>query len=63
MDAHILAAKVEPPPEDMRVAGEGFLITSDENVVFWEYVRAMGDAAGYLTRREDVCKVCQRSLG
>jgi sterol-4alpha-carboxylate 3-dehydrogenase (decarboxylating) len=58
--AHILAAQallkshVEPPPNDMRVAGEGFIITNDEHVPFWDFARAIGDAAGYPTRREHV---------
>jgi sterol-4alpha-carboxylate 3-dehydrogenase (decarboxylating) len=56
VDAHILAAEallrsiIEPPSKDMRVAGEGFLITNDEDIPFWEFARAIGDAAGYPTK-------------
>ncbi|KAE8445259.1 hypothetical protein EG329_013631 [Mollisiaceae sp. DMI_Dod_QoI] len=60
VDAHILAAQallrsfVELPPDDMRVAGEGFLITNDEHIPFWDFARAIGDAAGYPTKIEEV---------
>ncbi|RDL37222.1 Sterol-4alpha-carboxylate 3-dehydrogenase (Decarboxylating) [Venustampulla echinocandica] len=60
VDAHILAAQallkshIEPPSADMRVAGEGFLISNDEHMPFWEFARAIGDAAGHPTRKEDV---------
>ncbi|APA07519.1 hypothetical protein sscle_03g022890 [Sclerotinia sclerotiorum 1980 UF-70] len=61
IDAHILAAQklflhLESPvgDESMRVDGQGFLITNDEHIPFWEFVRAIGDAAGYPTREEDV---------
>lgn len=68
VDAHILAAQallrsfVEPPADDMRVAGEGFLITNDEHMPFWDFARAIGASAGYPTRKEDV-RVLPRSLG
>ena len=60
MDAHILAAQallrshVEEPPDNMRVGGQGFLITNDEHIPFWDFSRAIGDAAGHPTRKEDV---------
>ncbi|KUJ16330.1 putative 3-beta hydroxysteroid dehydrogenase/isomerase family protein [Mollisia scopiformis] len=60
--AHILAAKAllresaatEPIPEDIRVNGEAFVITNDEPWPFWEFTRAMGAAAGFPVRKEDV---------
>ncbi|KAF2802072.1 putative sterol-4-alpha-carboxylate 3-dehydrogenase, decarboxylating [Mytilinidion resinicola] len=58
--AHFLAAQKllesfekEPPPE-LRVGGEGFLITNDQHITFWEFARQIGDAAGYPTDREKV---------
>lgn len=60
VDAQILAAQallrshIQPPPEDMRVAGEGFIITNDEHMPFWKFARALGNAAGHPTREEDV---------
>ncbi|KAH8691435.1 putative sterol-4-alpha-carboxylate 3-dehydrogenase, decarboxylating [Talaromyces proteolyticus] len=61
--AHILAAQallrshVTPPPADLRVAGEGFLITNDEHIPFWDFARAIGAAAGYQTRPEDIRQI------
>jgi len=61
--AHFLAAEallrsqVERPKEDMRVDGEGFVITNDEHVRFWDFARAIGAAAGHPTRIEDVTTV------
>lgn len=58
--AHILAAQallkhqIEPPAEGMAVGGEGFIITNDEHVRFWEFARSLGDAAGYPTDRTKV---------
>ncbi|KAI9643946.1 hypothetical protein NHQ30_007297 [Ciborinia camelliae] len=61
IDAHILAAQTllrhhKTPIEDetMRVDGQGFLITNDEHIPFWEFAREIGDAAGYPTRKEDL---------
>lgn len=60
IDAHILAAQallkshIDPPPADMRVAGEGFIISNDEHMPFWEFARGIGEAAGYPTKIEDV---------
>lgn len=50
----LLKSHVQPPSDDMRVAGEGFLITNDEHIPFWEFARAIGDAAGHPTRIEEV---------
>lgn len=61
--AHFLAAQallkshVQQPSNDMRVAGEGFIITNDEHMPFWDFARALGDAAGYPTRIEDVMSI------
>ncbi|TGO30857.1 hypothetical protein BPAE_0003g01430 [Botrytis paeoniae] len=61
--AHILAAQklllqhATPSlikDESMRVDGQAFLITNDEHIPFWEFARAIGDAAGHPTRRENV---------
>lgn len=43
-----------PVSEDMRVAGQGFIITNDEHISFWRFARLMGNAAGYPTRENDV---------
>lgn len=51
----LLDARVHPPAsDDMKVAGQGFLITNDEHISFWKFARLMGNAAGYPTREEDV---------
>jgi sterol-4alpha-carboxylate 3-dehydrogenase (decarboxylating) len=51
----LLDAHVHPPASnDMKIAGQGFLITNDEHISFWKFARRMGNAAGYPTREEDV---------
>lgn len=51
----LLKSHIQPPSsDDMRVAREGFLITNDEHMSFWEFARSIGAAAGYPTRMEDV---------
>lgn len=59
--AHILAAEAllkspsQPPvSDDMRVAGQAFIITNDEHIQFWKFARMIGGAAGYPVRDEDV---------
>lgn len=58
--AHILAAQallkhhIEPPSTEMVVGGEGFPITNDEHVQFWEFARALVDVVGYPTDRTKV---------
>ncbi|KAH8654970.1 3-beta hydroxysteroid dehydrogenase/isomerase family-domain-containing protein [Tricladium varicosporioides] len=58
--AHILAAQcllktlAEPIAGVESAAGQGFIITNDEHIPFWEFGRAIGNAAGYPTRKEDV---------
>jgi sterol-4alpha-carboxylate 3-dehydrogenase (decarboxylating) len=60
VDAHILAAQallkshVNPPPERERVAGEGFIITNDEHIPFWEFARSIGAAAGHPTPEKHI---------
>jgi sterol-4alpha-carboxylate 3-dehydrogenase (decarboxylating) len=66
--AHILAAQallrshVTPPPEDFRVAGQGFLITNDEHIPFWEFARAIGAAAGHPTKPDEIYHI-PKALG
>jgi sterol-4alpha-carboxylate 3-dehydrogenase (decarboxylating) len=60
--AHRLAAKkligtavnAPPPPEDESVDGEAFVITNDEPWRFWDFVRAVGTAAGCGVKKENV---------
>lgn len=62
--AHVLAAQklvlidLTIPPrkedEDMRVDGEAFVITNDEPWPFWDFVRAVGAAAGYPVTKVEV---------
>lgn len=57
--AHILAAQSLLGNKDMAsgdkgAAGEGFIITNDEHISFWEFARLIGDAAGYPTNRKEV---------
>ncbi|KAF1948957.1 putative 3-beta hydroxysteroid dehydrogenase/isomerase family protein [Byssothecium circinans] len=59
-DAQILAARallrcqVQEPREDLKVDGEAFVITNDQPWPFWTFLRAMGAAAGYPTKKEDI---------
>jgi sterol-4alpha-carboxylate 3-dehydrogenase (decarboxylating) len=57
---HILAAQAltrisasEPPPPD-RVDGEAFVITNDEPVPFWSFIRSVAAAAGHPVADKDV---------
>jgi sterol-4alpha-carboxylate 3-dehydrogenase (decarboxylating) len=58
--AHFLAAQKllesfdQAPEPNMRVDGEGFLITNDEHIPFFEFGRRIGDAAGYPTKTDEV---------
>ena len=62
VDAHLLAAKAlleahdsaEPLPKHLRVDGEAFFITNDDPYPFWDFARAIGAAAGYAVRKEDI---------
>lgn len=67
--AHILAAEKLLAAsssakilDDMRVDGEAFFITNASPMRFWDFVRALGDAAGYPTEKKDVW-VIPRSVG
>jgi sterol-4alpha-carboxylate 3-dehydrogenase (decarboxylating) len=51
----LLKAPANPPTSDeMRVAGQGLLITDYEHISFWKFARLTGNAAGHPTREEDV---------
>jgi sterol-4alpha-carboxylate 3-dehydrogenase (decarboxylating) len=58
--AHRLAARklievdVLGKPGEERIDGEAFVITNDEPWRFWEFVRAVGTAAGCGVEKEDV---------
>jgi sterol-4alpha-carboxylate 3-dehydrogenase (decarboxylating) len=60
--AHVLAAQAllrahdlsNPVDEDERVDGEAFFITNGEPVPFWQFLRALGAAAGYPTRDDEI---------
>ncbi|KAL8962800.1 MAG: hypothetical protein Q9193_000853 [Seirophora villosa] len=45
-----------------QVAGEAFFITNGDPMPFWDFVRAIGEAAGYGVRKEDVW-VIPKSVG
>jgi sterol-4alpha-carboxylate 3-dehydrogenase (decarboxylating) len=63
-DAQVLAARAllrahpsnsrTPMPKEMRVDGEAFVITNDDPWPFWDFMRALGGAAGYPTKPSDV---------
>lgn len=62
--AHILAAGAllrahasTASPESERVDGEAFLVTNDEPIPFWEFVRGLGAAAGYPTKPEKIQEI------
>jgi sterol-4alpha-carboxylate 3-dehydrogenase (decarboxylating) len=38
----------------MTVGGKAFIITNDEPILFWEFGRQLGDAAGFPTNRASV---------
>lgn len=61
IDAHILAAHAlvnaygkPPPPPEMRVDGEAFIITNDEPVLFWEFHRAIAASVGRPVKKEEI---------
>ena len=70
VDAHLLAAEAllqescttNIIPDEKRVNGEGFVITNDEPMPFWDYLRGLGAAAGYPTDPSSVRKI-PRSFG
>ncbi|RDW56419.1 hypothetical protein BP5796_13168 [Coleophoma crateriformis] len=60
--AHILAAKAlvresnaaDPIAEDSEVNGEAFVVTNGEPCPFWDFTCAMGAAAGYPVKKEEI---------
>ncbi|KAG7005453.1 sterol-4-alpha-carboxylate 3-dehydrogenase, decarboxylating [Physcia stellaris] len=66
--AHILAPEAllnASPSSDTtrpRVDGETFFITNGDPMPFWDFVRAIGEAAGYPVKRQDIW-VIPRSVG
>ena len=67
--AHILAAlallKTEQtssalPTLDTRVDGEAFFVTNDDPYPFWDFARALGAAAGYPVRKEEIWVIPQK---
>lgn len=63
-DAHVLAAQklldefANGTDENLQVSGEGFIITNDQEMPFWEFVRTLGAAAGYPTKTVWSIPVC-----
>lgn len=63
--AHLLASEallIETSPVESarpRIAGEAFFITNGDPMPFWDFVRALGEAAGYPVRKEDVWVIPQ----
>ncbi|KAL8857510.1 MAG: hypothetical protein Q9178_006005 [Gyalolechia marmorata] len=66
--AHILASEAllnaasSAATTGSQVAGEAFFITNGDPMPFWDFVRAIGEAAGYPVKKEDVWMIPQ-SLG
>lgn len=59
----------DSPPETLsrrdpgrRIVGEAFLITNDEHIPSWDFVRAVGAAAGYPTDESNI-RIIPRSIG
>jgi sterol-4alpha-carboxylate 3-dehydrogenase (decarboxylating) len=50
----LLRSHAEPQPDDLKVDGEAFVITNDEPWPFWDFTRAVGAAAGYPIKKDDV---------
>lgn len=50
----LLRSHTEPQPDDRKVDGEAFVITNDNPWPFWDFTRAVGAAAGYPVKKEDV---------
>ncbi|CAO1601053.1 hypothetical protein XANCAGTX0491_004720 [Xanthoria calcicola] len=63
--AHLLASEallIETSPVESprpRIAGEAFFITNGDPMPFWDFVRALGEAAGYPVRKADVWVIPQ----
>ena len=61
--AHLLAADaLLDGASSSQVAGEAFFITNDDPMPFWDFVRAIGAAAGFPVDKKDVW-VIPRSVG
>ncbi|KAK2839357.1 hypothetical protein FQN49_006221 [Arthroderma sp. PD_2] len=55
----LLAASADPqlPPDNERIDGETFVVTNDEHIPFWDFVYAVGEAAGYPIAKKDIWQV------
>ena len=66
--AHLLAAEAllneasSSHTGSSSIAGEAFFITNDEPMPFWDFVRAIGEAAGFPVNKKDIW-VIPRSVG
>ncbi|KAI4126638.1 MAG: hypothetical protein LQ341_006860, partial [Variospora aurantia] len=58
----LLTAAASGQTTGPQVAGEAFFITNGEPMPFWDFVRAIGEAAGYPVKKEDVW-VIPKSIG
>jgi sterol-4alpha-carboxylate 3-dehydrogenase (decarboxylating) len=61
--AHCLAAvklqeqRTKTPLPDMRVDGEGFIVTNDEPRCFWDFTRRVWQIAGDKTRPDEIITI------
>ncbi|KAL8967468.1 MAG: hypothetical protein Q9197_005415 [Variospora fuerteventurae] len=58
----LLTAAASGPTSGPQVAGEAFFITNGDPMPFWDFVRAIGEAAGYPVKKENVW-VIPKSIG
>jgi sterol-4alpha-carboxylate 3-dehydrogenase (decarboxylating) len=50
----LLRCHAEPQPNERKVDGEAFVITNDNPWPFWDFTRAVGPAAGYSVKKEEI---------